>query len=161
MLTTSDIVKISWDRELARLRQEGGPYVARLSRARLVLGDRKTCVGMAYATGKVELSRYFIDTGMDMTPVIIHELAHLAVGVEKHHCKEWKRLCVGWGGDGARCCSIPSDCEGLLKYKWSLECTKCPETRGQHRRSKGPLPLCHLCGGPCIWKHQEFPCVIV
>ena len=75
----------------------------------LKFGKMKTAVGMAYDDGTMELSSHFVEVGFDVWDTIIHEMAHIAVGIEHYHDKVWMGVYRELGGVGERLVDIPDE----------------------------------------------------
>ena len=122
----------------------------RVSKCTLKFGKMKTAVGMAHSDGILELSSHFVEVGFEVWDTIIHELAHIAVGVEHGHDNVWLGVYRELGGVGSRLVEIPE--EYWPKAKWTLKCTKCTWSVQRYRRTYSHCYFCAECEAPMIFK---------
>ena len=118
----------------------------------LIFGNKRTCCGMAYDNGDVELSKPFIKIGSCMWDTVIHELAHIAAGIDHQHDDVWLKIYREMGGEGGECADLPD--ELLPAAKWTLKCKKCTWSLQKYRRVKKPKWgfFCRECEGPMVFK---------
>ena len=116
----------------------------------LKFGKMKTAVGMAYDDGTMELSSHFVEVGFDVWDTVIHEMAHIAVGIEHYHDKVWLGVYRELGGVGSRLVDIPD--EYIPPGKWTLKCTKCPWSVQRYRRTYSHCYFCADCAAPMTFK---------
>ena len=118
----------------------------------LIFGNKRTCCGVAHDNGDVELSKPFIKIGSCMWDTVIHELAHIAVGVEHQHDDVWLKIYREMGGEGGACADLPD--ELLPAAKWTLKCRKCTWSVQKYRRDRKAKCryFCAECDSPMIFK---------
>ncbi len=131
------------------------PYFTQAQRRRvrkctLKFGNKKTAVGMAYDDGVLEMSSHFVEVGFDVWDTLIHELAHIAVGIEHYHDDVWVGVYRALGGVGSRLVEIPD--KYIPPGKWTLKCTKCPVSVQRYRRSYSHCYFCVDCDAPMVFK---------
>ena len=126
----------------------------RVKNSWLTFNNQKTCMGMAHYDGKIEISKAFIRMGFGVWDTIIHELAHIAAGVEHQHDEVWLKIYRALGGEGEATCDVPD--HRCPPAKWTLECTACSWCYPRYRRDykyKG-VYVCNECGSDMVYKHN-------
>ena len=126
----------------------------RVKNSWLTFNNHKTCFGMAHWDGKVEISKAFVRMGFGVWDTIVHELAHIAAGIDHGHDDVWINIYRALGGEGGATCEVPADM--LPPAKWTLKCTSCSWSYPRYRRNykyKG-VYICCECDSPMKFKHN-------
>jgi predicted SprT family Zn-dependent metalloprotease len=90
--------------------------------AEVSLGTRKAAFGLATKKGKVLLHPAFVGTTafrkLDQT--ILHELAHLIVGLAEHHGRRWKRIADAIGMTSEHLAEEEQQVIANVTYKYTI-----------------------------------------
>lgn len=104
--------------------------------------EHKTKYGMATPSGMVLIGTHFVGTTAvnKLKNTIIHELAHLAVGLENNHNRRFKLMEKRFGGSGGVDESDYLEIAGNIKYKYNVIAHLANgvafDVGGMHRKTK-------------------------
>ncbi len=127
----------------------------------LVNRRMRTSAGRAAADGTVEIaSRVFANPANEheLLETILHEIAHVVVGLDHGHDSVWRRKILDYGGRGETCHQL--EVERSRRTAYAAECKKCGSelvvgpvrAKRMNRRQGIYVHLC--CGGELQLKRK-------